>query len=39
VRNNDFSSEKATLELGYRSRPFPETIRDEVAWLREIGML
>lgn len=39
VRNNDFSSAKAMNELGYQSRPFAETIRDEVAWLREIGKL
>ena len=31
--------EKARQELGYTSRPFRETIRDEVQWLREGGYL
>jgi dihydroflavonol-4-reductase len=39
VRNNNFSSEKAAKELNYRLRPFSETIRDEVIWLREEGMI
>lgn len=37
VRNNNFSSEKAQKELGYRTRPFKETIIDEVNWLISIG--
>ena len=37
VRNNNFSCDKARQELGYRTRPFDETIRDEVAWLTRIG--
>lgn len=37
VRNNNFSSEKAKKELGYRTRPFDETITDEVNWLINIG--
>lgn len=39
VRNNNFSSEKAAEELGYHFRPFSETIRDEVLWLREEGRI
>jgi dihydroflavonol-4-reductase len=39
IRNNNFSSEKAVKELNYRFRPFLETIRDEVLWLSEEGMI
>ena len=39
VRNNNFSSEKAAKELGYQFRPFSETIRDEVMWLRDEGKI
>ncbi|MHC1770161.1 MAG: NAD-dependent epimerase/dehydratase family protein [Flexilinea sp.] len=39
VRNNNFSSEKAVKELGYSFRPFSETIRDEVKWLRDEGRI
>ena len=34
VRNNEFDSSKAKMELGYKTRPFEETIYDEVEWLR-----
>ena len=34
-RNNEFDCTKAKEELGFTCRPFEETIRDEVAWLRE----
>lgn len=34
VRNNEFDSNKAKKELGYQTRPFAETIYDEVEWLR-----
>lgn len=33
------SSAKAERELGYRSRPADESIRDAVAWYREQGLL
>jgi len=33
TRNNLFSSEKAMSELGFRVRPFEETIRDMTLWL------
>lgn len=39
ARNNDFDSTKAFKELGYKTRPYSETIHDEVAWLRETGKL
>ncbi len=39
ARNNNFSSKKAVNELGYQFRPFSDTIRDEVHWLREQGRI
>lgn len=39
VRNNDYDSSKARKELGYSTRPFSETIYDEVKWLNEEGMI
>ena len=38
-RNNAFDSSKAKKDLCYKTRPFHETIRDEIAWLKEIGKL
>lgn len=35
ARNNDFDSSKAKRELGYTTRPYTETIRDEIAWLKK----
>lgn len=32
--NSQFSNEKAQRELGFKNRPFHETIRDTVAWLQ-----
>lgn len=37
TRNNNFSSDKAKKELGYQTRPFDETITDEVNWLISIN--
>lgn len=37
ARNNQFDSSKAMRELGYTTRPYTETIRDEVAWLKRAG--
>ena len=34
--NANFSHEKATRELGYTTRPFDETVRDSVEWLKQI---
>ena len=39
ARNNDFDYSKAVNELGYRVRPYRETMRDEVAWLAEEGKI
>ena len=36
-RNNDFDCSKAEKELGFHCRPFSESIRDTVDWLREEG--
>lgn len=36
-RNNDFDCSKAARELGFHCRPFSESIRDTVAWLRQEG--
>ena len=35
----DITYEKAARDLGYRPRPFPETMSDTVRWLRRHGML
>lgn len=39
ARNNDFDCSKAEAELGFACRPFVDTIRDEVAWLKEEGKI
>ena len=39
ARNNSFDYSKAQKELGYTTRPYAETIRDEVAWLKEAGKI
>ena len=39
ARNNDFSSEKAKKELGYKTRSYEITIKDEVKWLKERGLI
>ena len=36
-RNNDFDCSKSKRELGFHCRPFSESIRDTVAWLRQEG--
>lgn len=33
ARNNQFDYSKAERELGYRTRPYAETLRDEAEWL------
>ena len=38
-RNNEYDCSKAERELGFRCRPFSESIRDTVTWLREEGFL
>lgn len=39
ARNNTFDSGKARRELGYTTRSYRETIRDEIKWLRTAGKL
>ena len=39
LRNNSFSSEKAERELGYKVRPFRDTMRDEILWLQAEGKI
>lgn len=38
-RNNTFDCSKAQQELGYTTRPYQETIRDEVDWLMDTGKI
>ncbi len=38
-RNNDFDCSKAERELGFHCRPFAESIRDTVTWLRREGFI
>lgn len=35
ARNNDFDSTKAKRELGYTTRSYAETMRDEIKWLKD----
>ena len=39
ARNNHFDYSKAERELGYHTRPYAETLRDEAHWLAEEGYL
>lgn len=39
ARNNSFDYSKAQAELGYRTRPYAETIHDEVQWLQAEGLI
>lgn len=39
ARNNDFDSSKAKRELGYTTRSYRETIRDEIQWLKATGKI
>lgn len=39
ARNNNFDSSKAKAELGYVARPYTETIRDEIKWLKREGKI
>ncbi|MBQ6568232.1 MAG: NAD-dependent epimerase/dehydratase family protein [Treponema sp.] len=39
ARNNDFDSSKARRELGYTTRSYRETMRDELAWLKATGKI
>lgn len=35
ARNNDFDSTKAKRELGYTTRSYADTMRDEIKWLKD----
>lgn len=37
--NGAFTHEKAAAELGFAPRPFEETVRDTIAWLRQQGKI
>ncbi|MDO4622031.1 MAG: NAD-dependent epimerase/dehydratase family protein [Eubacteriales bacterium] len=39
ARNNTFDYSKAKKELGYTTRPYSETIHDEIGWLREVCLV
>lgn len=39
ARNNRFDSTKAERELGYSTRPYNETLRDEARWLIAEGLV
>ena len=39
ARNNNFDSSKARRELGYATRSYRETIRDEIQWLKANGKI
>lgn len=39
ARNNDFDYTKAKEELGYKTRPYEETIHDEVMWYKQAGLI
>ena len=39
ARNNEFDYSKAQKELGYTTRSYQETIRDEVQWMKDEGLI
>lgn len=39
ARNNEFDYSKAERELGYHTRPYEETLRDEANWLMAEGYI
>ena len=39
ARNNVFDNSKAQRELGYTTRPYQQTIHDEVRWMIEEGLI
>ena len=39
ARNNQFDSNKAREELGYETRPYKETIRDQIKWMKQEGLI
>lgn len=39
ARNNTFDYSKAQKELGYKTRPYAETLHDEAHWLKQEGKI
>lgn len=39
ARNNEFDYSKAERELGYHTRPYAETLKDEASWLIKEGFV
>jgi dihydroflavonol-4-reductase len=39
LSNSEFSSKKAKRELGYNVRPFGDTVRDTLLWLKREGLI
>lgn len=39
ARNNTFDYSKAAKELGYKTRPYTETLYDEAQWLKHEGKI
>lgn len=39
MRNNVFDSSKAREQLGYRTRPYRETMHDEIQWMKSAGLI
>ena len=39
ARNNQFDYSKAERELGYQTRPYAETLKDEAEWLMAEGLI
>lgn len=39
IRNNEFDSSKAMRELGYSTRPYEETMRDQIAWMKSAELI
>lgn len=38
-RNNQFDYSKAERELGYKTRPIEETLRDQIKWLKDNSLI
>ena len=38
-RNNQFDYSKAEKDLGYKTRPIEDTLRDEAKWLKDNGKI
>lgn len=38
-RNNQFDYSKAKKELGYTTRPIEVTLKDQIKWLKDNGLI